>query len=61
MCYSKREIKRILNNNGWTLHHQKGSHAIYKNKNGQHITIPVVQCNQLIFKRIIKEHHLVIY
>ena len=61
MCtYSKRDIKRILSDNGWSLHHHRGSHAVYRNTSGQHLTIPVVKCNKMIMQRLIKEHGLIV-
>jgi predicted RNA binding protein YcfA (HicA-like mRNA interferase family) len=56
--YDKKDIKRILRNNGYTLHHQKGSHEIYKNENGQHLTIRFRDCNKMVFQRLIKEYGL---
>lgn len=58
MVYSKRQIQRILKENGWTFHHQTGSHAIYKNENGQHLTLPIVKCNKMLVHRLIKEYGL---
>ena len=60
MCtYNKRDIQRILKNNGWILHHFKGSHAIYKNDEGKHITIGMCKCNKMVMQRLIKENNLV--
>ena len=56
--YNKRDIQRILKNNGWTLHHQKGSHLIYKNKRGEHLTIACCKYNKMVFQRLIKEYNL---
>ena len=35
-----RELEKILNLNGWYLHHVRGSHYIYRNK-GKNGSIPV--------------------
>lgn len=56
--YNKRDIQRILKANGWTLHHIKGSHFIYKNRNGQHLTIGCCNYNKMVFQRLIKEYNL---
>lgn len=56
--YNKRDIQRILRNNGWTLHHCKGSHQIYKNENGEHLTIGTCKCNKMIMQRLIKQYNL---
>lgn len=56
--YNKRDIQRILKNNGWVFHHQKGSHMIYKNDKGEHLTIAICKCNKMIMQRLIKEHNL---
>lgn len=36
-----REIERVLRSLGYELSRQSGSHAIYKNKEGKRITLPV--------------------
>ena len=56
--YNKRDIERILKNNGFILHHQKGSHMIYRNKRGQHLTIGICNLNKMVFQRLIKEYNL---
>lgn len=56
--YNKRDIQRILRNNGWNFHHCKGSHMIYRNDRGQHLTIGTCNCNKMIMQRLIKEYNL---
>lgn len=56
--YNKREIRRILKDNGYKLHHQSGSHLIYKNEQGRHLAITVDNCNKMVFQRLVKEHNL---
>ena len=56
--YDKRKIKKILKNNGYVLHHQNGSHLIYRNDKGRHLTITVDDCNKMVFQRLVKEHGL---
>lgn len=56
--YNKRDIQRILKNNGYTFERQKGSHCIYKNERNEHLTVTVDRCNKMVFQRLIKEHNL---
>ena len=56
--YNKRDIERILKKNGYVLHHQKGSHLIYRNENGRHLTIGICKYNKMVFQRLIKEYDL---
>jgi predicted RNA binding protein YcfA (HicA-like mRNA interferase family) len=58
VTYNKRDIQKILRNNGWTFHHYKGSHAIYRNATGRHLTIGTCNCNKMVMQRLIKEYSL---
>ena len=58
VTYNKRDIQRILKDNGWNFHHQKGGHVIYKNGNGEHLTIAISKCNKMIMQRLIKQYSL---
>lgn len=58
--YSQREVERILSNNGWFFQRRRGSHKIYTNKNGQHITIRYRNQNKMIMRRLIKEYDMVV-
>lgn len=58
VTYNKKDIQKILRDNGWTLHHCKGSHYIYKNEKGQHLSIGICNCNKMIMRRLIKEYNL---
>lgn len=58
--YNKRDIQKILLKNGWILQRSKGSHNIYKNKNGKHITVRCTKCNKMIMQRLIKENNLIV-
>lgn len=58
ITYNKKDIQRILKDNGWIFHHYKGSHAIYRNEKGQHLTIGLCKCNKMIMQRLIKEYDL---
>lgn len=59
--YSYREMQKILKNNGWSLDHHSGSHAIFK-KEGE--AYPLVlgrnKSNKMIWQRLIKEHGLIL-
>lgn len=54
--YSKREFTRLLNTNGYEFIRCNGSHFIYKREN-ETITVPK-NLNQMICRRLIKEHCL---
>ena len=56
--YKKREIGIIMRQNGWKFHHQTGSHAIYRNDRGQHISIGLCNCNGAIMHKLSKKHNL---
>ena len=56
--YNKRDVQRILKNNGWKFERKTGSHCIYGNANGQHITVTVDRPNKMVFQRLIKEYNL---
>lgn len=56
--YNTREVERMLRKNGWTVVRKTGSHKIYKNKNGEHMTVKSSSFNPMIFQRLIKENNL---
>lgn len=56
--YKRREINLIMKNNGYKLDHYTGSHAIYKNDRGQHISIGTCHCNGAIMHKLSKTHNL---
>lgn len=56
--YNAREVKTILRNNGYKIDRYSGSHEIYVNDNGNHITIPASKVNRMMFQRLIKENNL---
>ena len=59
MCtYNKRDVQRILKNSEFYFHHKNGSHSIYRNKNGQHLSVNVDDCNRMIMQRLIKQYNL---
>lgn len=53
-----RECASILRFNGFEFKHQKGSHAIWKNTNGRHISISVTHVNACVWQRLVKENNL---
>lgn len=58
--YTRREIEKILKNNGWTIDRQKGSHRIYINEQGSHISIGTCKYNAMVFQRLAKENNMTI-
>ena len=60
MSYSKRDMIKIIKNNGYVLipHRGKGSHMIYK-KDNRVISLGN-SFNQMVFQRIIKEYNLAV-
>ena len=60
MTPNKRDVEIILRNNGWWVSRQTGSHKIYENDKGEHMTIKCSGCNKMVFRRLIKEHNLVV-
>ena len=53
-----KECQLILKYNGFYFDHQSGSHAIYKNERGKHISIKVTSVNACIWRRLVKENNL---
>lgn len=53
--WSKRDIQKILKDNGWKLTRQSGSHRIYINTSNQHMSIPR-SCNNVIMLRLFKQY-----
>lgn len=60
--YNEREIKRILDNNGYYRHRTSGSHAIYKNKDNRILTISFNKCNKskMLIQKLIKDYGLIV-
>lgn len=58
--YTVKEFTVILNNNGFRLNRISGSHYIFTNNNGNHISIPYRKLNSCIAKRLIKENNLLL-
>ena len=56
--YKRREVSIIMKNNGYTLDHYTGSHAIYRNDRGEHISIGTCKCNGAIMHKLSKKHNL---
>lgn len=55
--YTRREFVRVLNANGFEYKRSKGSHDIYYNGKGRHISIPHTLVD-VITRRLIKENNL---
>lgn len=55
--WTLREFNRVLNRNGFSVERYNGSHAIYTNDMGSHISVPR-SMNAAIIKRLIKENKL---
>ena len=58
--YNKRDMELILRDNGWKFDHQSGSHRIYKNDKGKHISIGCCSYNHMVFRRLVKENNLIL-
>ena len=58
--YTRREMEKILKNNGWTIDRQKGSHRIYINEQGAHISIGTCNYNAMVFQRLAKENNMIL-
>ena len=55
--YTRKEFITILKKNGFYYDRQKGSHSIYINNKGKHISVPHnLEC--VIARRLIKENNL---
>lgn len=55
--YTQREFIKICIANGFYYNRQKGSHVIYTNDRGKHISIPI-HLESVIALRLIKENNL---
>lgn len=55
--YTRREFVKIVRANGFEYERSKGSHDIYYNKQGRHISIPATLVD-VIARRLIKENQL---
>lgn len=57
--YTVREMKRILEENGYKKVRQRSSHQIWK-RDGDSVTLPVADLRSVICHRLIREHNLVV-
>lgn len=55
--YTKREFVKLLKANNFSYVRSHGSHDIYYNKEGRHITVPKILVD-VIARRLIKENNL---
>ena len=53
------EFEKILKKNGFLYDRSKGSHSIFTNGDGSHISVPK-SMNAVIIERLIKENNLII-
>lgn len=58
--FTKRQFVRIVESNGYCYSRTNGSHSIYVNNHGNHISIPK-SMNMCITRRLIKENNLILY
>lgn len=54
---SMHKVDKILRKNGWYLERYSGDHRIYKNTQGQHMSIPP-SLNKMMLKRFFKEFNI---
>lgn len=55
--YTRREFIKIAESNGFYYNRCNGSHSIYINNGGRHISIPK-NIKDVIIRRLIKENNL---
>lgn len=55
--YTNKEFEKLLKENGFVYIRTKGSHHIYYNNSGKHISIPKT-LNSVIARRLCKENNL---
>lgn len=55
--YTQNELIKICKKNGFSYNRTKGSHSIFINDEGRHISIPL-HLNATIARRLIKENNL---
>ena len=58
--YNKRDVLKMLKKNGYSLVRQSGSHSIFENHKGDHLTVKLSSFNPMIFQRLVKENNLII-
>lgn len=54
---SFKQFSKVLKANRYVLSHYSGSHAIFKNQKGTHITVPI-HPNPIVLQRLVKEFEL---
>ena len=55
--WTHKEFVKLVEHNGYFLKRCKGSHCIYENNKGRHISIPI-HLNSVIARRLVKENKL---
>lgn len=56
--WSKRDVQKILRENGWKFSRNSSSHKIYVNEHNQHMSIPESH-NNVIILRLFKQYNIV--
>lgn len=57
--YTHKEFIKILNSNGYLFSRRRGSHSIYINIKGRHISVPdTLKC--VVARRLIRENNLIL-
>lgn len=56
--WSRNSFIKLVEQNGYRYSRNNGSHSIYKNDEGKHITIPL-RLKGVIAHRLIKENNLI--
>ena len=57
--YSKCEFDKVLRQNGFHYVRNSGSHSIYENDRGKHISVPP-SMNMCVIRRLIRENNLIV-
>lgn len=53
------KVRRVILSNGFLFLRQSGSHQMYRHEDGRTIVISECGVNRMIWRRLIKENHLV--
>lgn len=57
--WSKKDVMKIMKNNGYCPVRNSGDHTIFRNKDGNTISIPLSrEPNKMLMRRLIKENNL---
>lgn len=57
--YNSKEIKHILQCNGYTIVRSRGSHNIWEhNITKRHIALPATNINRMVWQRLVKQFNI---